>query len=130
MIELLTKRANELVDVIGLEATLKLVEHHGGTAIWIPKNPKPEHQYAVLLGFEAFKKLCAYYGDTAVEIDLCKSVLCEQRHQLIRADSEFLSNRELARKYRTTERSIRQILSKKARAKPKYQLDMFDMLLQ
>jgi len=108
----LTIRAKELANVIGLEAALILVEKHGRTAIWVPKKAKEDHKFALLLGLEAFKKLCYYYGDTALEIDRCVAVMREARYQQIIADSENLSNRELARKYVTTERHIRTILSK------------------
>lgn len=108
----LTIRAKELANVIGLEAVLILIDKFGGTAIWVPKNSKPDHRYSLLIGFEAFQKLTRYYGDTSVEIDRCVALIRDARNQKIKDDSKALTNRDIAQKYSTTERHIRRILSK------------------
>lgn len=108
----LTMRAKELANVIGLEAALILIDKFGGTAIWIPKNAKPDHSHSLLIGFEAFQKLTRYYGDTSLEIDLCAALNRYARNQKIIEDSKALTHREIAQKYSTTERNIRKILSK------------------
>lgn len=132
MIELLTKRTQELIDVTSLETALKLVERFGGTTIWVPKNPKPEHALAQLIGLPDFKKLCHYYGDTAVEIDRCVAVILALRDEQIRKDSEDLTDRQLARKHHLTERQIRRIRVKRGVPlhKDKHNLDLFDFLLE
>lgn len=108
-IELLTTRMQELNSVIGLDATLKLVKKFGGIKIWIPKKPKSGHQYELLIGEEAFKKLTAYYGDTYLDVDKCVKVLQAHRNQQILADSEDLSDSQLALKYNLTMRHITRI---------------------
>ncbi len=109
---LLPKGVIELIDVVGYEAASILVEHFKGVAIWVPKIAKPEHPLSLLIGFDAFQKLSRYYGDTSVEINRCEALNRENRNKKIVEDSRSLTQRDLARKYMTTERHIRRILSK------------------
>ena len=61
----------ELADIIGLEATMTLAEHHGGQRIAVPGKMKPDHWLAGLLGFEAATALSAYVTDgNRVHLDI------------------------------------------------------------
>lgn len=127
--ELLPESIKLLVELIGLAPTLKLVQKYGGTAIWIPKQAKPEHGLAHLIGFDAFKTLCAYAGDTALEIALCRKALVALRHREIINASQTHSDRQLALKYQTTERHIRRIRSNQPKTSSSVNLDLFNDLL-
>jgi hypothetical protein len=112
MNDLLTKRMKELVSVIGHEPAMVLIENFGGVSLLIPKNPKPKHQLAVLIGMEAFKKLTQYYAGTLLEVDLCLAITRNKRNKLILEDIKTMTRRNVALKYATTERNIRRIIHK------------------
>ncbi len=126
MIDYLTQRTRELIDFTCLESALKLVETYGGTAIWIPKNPKPEHALAQLIGLADFKKLCHFYGDTALEIDRCAAAIRAMRNHKIIEESVNLTDRQIARKYHMTERHIRRIRNESPLPKDVKTLDLFN----
>lgn len=126
LIDFLTGRTRELIDVTSVESALKLVETYGGTAIWVPKNPKPEHALAQLLGLADFKKLCHYYGDTALEIDRCAGAIRALRNTKILEDSVTMTDRQIARKYKMTERHVRRIRSELPLPKDPRCLDIFE----
>lgn len=107
--ELLPDSALLLIDQIGLTETLILVEKYGGTAIWVPNKAVPEHPYCAEIGIRAWTALCREYASSYLEIPLCKKALRKLQDRAIAKESETLTDRELARKYRTTERTIRRI---------------------
>ncbi|MDD5271105.1 MAG: Mor transcription activator family protein [Methylovulum sp.] len=118
-----------LIDLIGLTETLTLVESYGGTAIWIPKKSRQGHPVAEVVGTVAFAKLCSYAGDTYLDIPLCKRAVRTLKDQHILAESELLTDCELARKYRTTERTIRRIRARLGGVRVSDNLDLFDDFL-
>jgi hypothetical protein len=125
---LLNKRMAGLVDLIGMDATLLLVKHYGGTHLNIPKKAKPDHNLVSLIGLSTFQALCLRYGSTKLEIDLCITVLRQQQKQRILADVERgMTNAQVARKHNTTERQVKRI-KQKASTKTHYNLDIFEMI--
>lgn len=126
-LDLLPKRTQELVEVIGLESTMCLVKQFGGTHLNIPKNPKPTHYLVDMIGFVAFEKLCHYYGGDKLEIDLCVNLISEHKRQLILAGvKNGKTNAQLARQFNTTERQIRRIKQLNRLEPVKVNLDIFD----
>lgn len=98
----------EIKEMIGDQATAKLVAQHGGGRLYIPGTLKPEHPLFQLLGQENARRLSGEFGGLRVEIPLAFMLRIEQRNKLILADcAAGMSQRELALKYHLTERSIR-----------------------
>lgn len=126
---LLPKNILYLIDLIGLTETLLLVEAYGGTAIWIPKKSRPDHPVVEVVGAAAFAKLCGYASNTYLDIPLCKKAVQMLKYQNILAESELLTDCELARKYRTTERTIRRIRARLGGVKVSDNLDLFNDFL-
>lgn len=130
MLNLLPSRTQELVDVIGLPAALKLVELHGGRHIWVPTNASEKHWLNEQIGMEAFTQLCAYYGYSTLEIDKCAALIRAVRDKTILEEfNHGMTNYQLATKYNTTERQIRRIRKQLIQAAPPASLDLFRDLL-
>ncbi|HEU0283270.1 MAG TPA: hypothetical protein VFQ99_05760 [Gallionella sp.] len=110
-IELLPPILQDVVELIGLHLTMKLVETHGGTRLFVPKREvADDHPLARLLGSEAAQKLVdAYGGAEHFDIPLALRALKAVRNAQIRAERPHSSLRLMALRYRTTERNIRLI---------------------
>lgn len=110
----LPESLRDVVELIGLAATLKLVEHFGGLiALYVPRDIEPEHPIAVALGITAARKLAAHYGtDCLRNIPRCVNGLRRIR------DAEIHARREagetparLALAFGLTERQVWAILA-------------------
>lgn len=103
----------EIGQLIGEEATAKLVAQYGGCApLYIPGKLKPEHPLCQLLGEKVAQKLTDEFGGLTVEIPRAIAIQIEQRNKQIMADrAAGITQSELARKYRLTTRTIRKIVS-------------------
>lgn len=110
-IDLLPPVLQDMVALIGLPLTMKLVEVYGGTRLFVPKREVAgDHYLAILLGIEAANKLVAHYGgEEHFDIPLALRALKAVRNSQIRAERQSESERVLARRYKTTERNIRLI---------------------
>lgn len=105
--QLLPESILELIDVVGLQAALAIVEERGGVRLFVPKIYKPDHWLCKLIGTDPAAKLIAYYGGEEIEISRCAAALnAVKEHQIANSDA---SNSELARQYGYTERGIRKL---------------------
>lgn len=109
--DLLPERIKALAEVIGLVATIKLVEVRGGIRMTVPKlRPKAGHWLYEHLSDDELDKLIGYYGGETIEIDRCASALRRVfENKIIQEHRTGLSNSVLARKYGYTERGIRKL---------------------
>lgn len=110
-VDLLPPSLQDIVALIGLPLTMKLVEKHGGTRLFVPKlGVAPDHALAELLGPRAAQKLVDHYGgEEHFDIPLALRAIKAVRNQQIRARRPHTSARLLALEWRTTERNIRLI---------------------
>ena len=60
--DLLSPKLAEMVNLIGLPATMKMVERFGGLRIYIPANPSDEHPFAEVIGYDNLLKLAEATG--------------------------------------------------------------------
>lgn len=113
LLEDLPESLREVVDLIGLAATLKLVEHFGGLiALYVPRDIEPDHPLALAIGITAARKLSAHYGtDSLRNIPLCVAGLRRIRDAEIRRRSTAESAAALAREFALTERHVWRILA-------------------
>ncbi len=97
----------EVVDLIGLAATLKLVEHFGGrTQLYVPREIEPDHPIVQAIGITAARKLATVYGADALRnIPRCAEGLRRIRNAEIHA-RRGESAAALALEYGLTERQI------------------------
>lgn len=73
----LPRTARDLVDLIGLPATLTLIEARGGQVLTIPKRKRKQgeelfEQLVELVGPDAAAKICQRYGGEYLTIPSCK----------------------------------------------------------
>ena len=100
----------EVSQLIGEEAAAKLVAPYGGTRLYIPGTLKTEHILCQLLGQKAAQQLTDEFGGMTLEIPRDVMSLIRQRNELILIDrAKGMTQRQLALKYRLTERTIRKI---------------------
>lgn len=108
----------KIVEAIGLPAAMKFVDHFGGTRIYLPlpENIDKENEIAKAIGVEFALKLAHAWDfdrdpDRRIEVPLARPQLRVLMKDEILRDSVQLTSRQLARKYRTTQRTIRRILA-------------------
>jgi len=113
-IDLLPDGLRDIVGLIGLPATLRLVEAYGGTTIWPAKTGDKGAHLAEVLGAEAANALTAHYREP-IYIPMALAALRAVAHDAIRAEGDALERQgwsaraavaHLARKYRHSDRYI------------------------
>lgn len=110
-IELLPKLLQDFVRLIGLRATMLLVERFGGLRIYIPLNPTADHHFAQLIGLENLKKLSAVYGlENHFELPKAERALLAIRNAKMKAEYGPKSLRQLAAEHHLTERQVTRIV--------------------
>lgn len=105
---------HDIVELIGLAATLQLVERYGGiTALYIPRDIDAEHQIALALGLTAARRLAQTFGGDCIRnIPRCADGLRRMRNREIKMRrGEGVSAARLALSFGLTERQIWSILS-------------------
>ncbi len=116
--QLLPPRLQEFVRLIGLPATMALVQRFGGLRIYIPATATPDHAFAEVIGLENLAKLSAEIGvdGTGDRFLLPKAdrALIAVRDARIRAEFATKSTRMLAAEYGLTERHITRIVGPSA----------------
>jgi hypothetical protein len=124
-LHLVPENVRTIIDLIGLSATIKLVEAYGGTHFPVPKTVRQEGQYFAALseavGVDAAAMLVKHYGNTRLYVAKCARAIRALRDASIRADydSHCLElghnatvNNVLVPKYRLCDRRIEEILEK------------------
>jgi len=60
------KVIDELINVIGVEATLKIIIGWGGLSLYVPDNYKDDHMITIIIGEDASKKLSKRFGGQTI----------------------------------------------------------------
>ena len=94
-----------LTDAIGAEATLRLIEEHGGTRLYVPKEPNQGTPIAHLVGLVGAQRLASAFGGDYLKVPLAKN----WRVRLYRARGDSYS--AIARRVGMTESAVGRILS-------------------
>lgn len=109
--DLLPKVLQEFVRLIGLQATMLLVQHFGGLRIYIPLHPTADHHFAQLIGLSNLVKLSQVYGrEDHFELPKAERALLALRNAKIRAEYGPKSIRQLASEYQLTERHVTRLV--------------------
>ena len=107
----LPSSAQDLVELIGLDAALELIKARGGTQVRLPKTATPEHYLTGIIGYEALETLCTVYGGDTLEPPRCVNALRALRDAAILRDHrEGQTIAALALKNQMTERGITKVL--------------------
>ncbi|SFF05343.1 Mor transcription activator family protein [Nitrosomonas sp. Nm166] len=89
----------EMVELIGQAATLKLVAKYGGVRIYVPKVLGYDHPLVETVGMVEASALVARYQGEVLEIPRAVSLNVAQRNAAIKQEYQDLSQRQLALKY-------------------------------
>ena len=98
----------EIIDSIGIGATLKITKSFGGIRIYVPgeEHITPEHSLARAIGMEAARKLARVRAREFIDVPRAARYLRAVRDAAIRAGLDQASAADLARLYSTTRRHI------------------------
>lgn len=112
-ISILPPLLQDFESLIGLAATMKLVEKYGGLRIYIPAKADPNHPMAHLIGTANLAALGREFGGIPhFQLPKADRALKALRNARIAADSRHKSARMLALEYKLTEGQIVRILSR------------------
>jgi uncharacterized protein (DUF433 family) len=111
-LDLLPGILREFADLIGLPATLRLVESYGGVRLYVPQRLAEDHPLALLIGASAARQLADVYGgEEHFDIPRAVAIARQVRNRRLREERDRgMSHRDLALKYGLTERQVRNIL--------------------
>lgn len=120
----LPPRLAELAGIVGLPATLRLVECRGGTKIYVPDRATDGHWLARIIGLAALQKLVSARGRDTLEVDRAAAAVRAARdREIIARHDAGTSTAALALDCGLTQRQIFSILARNGT--PLDQLDMF-----
>lgn len=94
-----------LIELIGEDATVKLIEAYGGTRPTVPTIFPAQHPMKDLLGDFDFKRLHQYFGGCVLQLPLAKRWRLEIYRQ------RGMKTKEIARRTGYTERAVARILN-------------------
>ena len=103
----------DIVQAIGVPATLKLIERFGGSRVYAPEleHITEDHAIARAIGLEAARALAKLCAMNRLEIPRAANAFRLARDRAIQRESRTTSVSKLALKYRLTERRVYQIRS-------------------
>lgn len=107
----LPETLQDMLAMIGLPATLKLVEAFPGVRIFVPATMHRDHSLAELLGFEAACKLAEYFQGSEYAVPRAADAIRKSRDRKIRRLYGPMTAGQLALKYGMTERQVYRIVA-------------------
>lgn len=116
--DLLPVLLQQFVRLIGIHATMQIVQLRGGVRLYIPETPLPDHFLAKTIGFDNMALLCKHYPKETFVIDKADAALRAVRNHKIYHEYGPKSTSQLAREHDLTERQIWVIMQKMSAKKP------------
>lgn len=111
-IDCLPQTAVDIVEVVGIDAALRLVEAWGGLRLYVPQALPADHSLVGILGPALAANMAAHFGGEPLNIPRCLHALRSMRNQRIRgARRAGATPAELARQHSLTERQVYNILA-------------------
>jgi len=111
-----TAECARLVQLLGAEAALALIECEGGTRFYVPKTVSPDDPMATMLGLPAARALAEAYGGSAYKVPQAR----EWRILIYR--QRGLSYSEIARKLVCSQSMIWRVLNAHEQTATQYDL--------
>lgn len=110
---LLPESLKDIVDLIGIEHTIALINVHGGTHVYIPHHLHAPANFPIaqLIGQDAFRVLTLRWGGDHLQIPKADALARLIRNMQIQQLAATHTRKELAIQYNMTERAIRDILT-------------------
>ena len=122
----LPETARDLVDVVGMNAALRIVDQLGGIRLYVPKIAKDDHALADLIGIDALKELVSMYGGEEIDVPRCAEAFRSMQQRRIIAELQHNSFTTIARRHGYTERGLRKML-RRAEAKGEVKTNQLDL---
>lgn len=94
-----------LLELLGTDATLALIEAHGGTRLSVPRSAGVTSELREQLGVSGFGRLVEYFGGSVLTIPLARA----WRAPIYRARG--MTHKEIARRCGVVESSVYKILA-------------------
>lgn len=108
--DLLPQSLQELSEVIGLDAALKLAAAYPGVPLYIPAKFNHHHTIARLIGTTAFSALVEQYQGETLKLPKVDSALRQIKHEMRRRMRHAgKSNREIALALNYTQRHVERL---------------------
>lgn len=124
--DLLPQSLRDLVEVIGVDATLKLVQHRPGVPVYVPARPHADHPLAAVIGLEALTQLSAVYAQEHLRLPKLDAAARQVKHALVRQlRAAQMSNRDIALQVGYTQRRVEQLGQQAANELPDPTPDLF-----
>lgn len=104
------RSVNELVELIGLAATVELIRAKGGTALRIPlgmtlRGQEQREKLVQIVGREQATRLIGRYGGTTLYVPSCRQAFVDTRDENINKERDELARKGL------TERALVSVLA-------------------
>lgn len=97
----------DISEVIGIKAALKIVEYYQGGRLHVPRKVSPDHVLVKLIGMQKAESFIHVYQANALDIPKCDAAIRELRNRIIFKSKKTQS--ELAKAWSLTTRQIRNI---------------------
>lgn len=123
VLHLLPETARTLIRLVGLTATMRLVEAWPGIKFPVSKNQRRDgairfEMLAEIVGVEAAETITRHFGGDVLNIPKCQDALRELQHRQIRAEFDSITREhtavyavtQLALQHRLADRTIWRIL--------------------
>lgn len=114
----LPRLAREMIEVMGEQATMKLVHEMGGLRLVVPgwplKRPSSRYQHLEeIVGPDAAQAFATRWGNIEVQVPLAKKALMRLRDRsIVEAYAKGVQPPELARRYGITEGHVWRVLKR------------------
>ena len=115
------------VELIGIDATMRIVGRFGGAPLYLAAEPRPDGPLAMLIGWPAARLLGGEFAGEHPTIPKAYVALQALRNQRLRDDRRAgRSLRQLALRYGLTQRRVCQILAADDSVEPDANGRLFD----
>lgn len=117
----LPRSVQEIADVIGRDAALRLVEAlprsfapsrpYGRAVLYVPKSIRADHELVGMIGWDLATKLARMFGGEILQPSKCFGLRSNERNNTIRAmRASGCSTQSIAREFHMSDRQVRNIV--------------------
>ncbi|QQC83029.1 transcriptional regulator [Acinetobacter bereziniae] len=128
IVGLMPKNFSFVAKLIGVEASLQLIDAYGGTSIFIPNKYalNIDHDISRVISLKKLQLLSEQLGNNSIEIPMGSPIFVAMRNRMVRDLAKKESKAKIARKFGVTQRTIRSIVNAEEKLKlnedPNYDL--------
>lgn len=114
IVGLMPKNFAFVARLVGVDASLHMIDSYGGTNIFIPNKHalNIDHEISRVIGFKQLQMLSEQLGNNTIEVPMGSPIVLAMRNRMIRDMAKRKeSNPKIARKFGVTMRTIRTIVN-------------------